>query len=87
MDQSSKAKALVELNVTKDIQGNKKSFCKYANDKGKTRENMSALQEETGYLVTSVFTSKFSTHSNQAIESKGRDWEHEELRAVVEDKV
>lgn len=41
MDQSSKAKALVELNVTKDIKGNKKSFC--ANDKGKTRENMSAL--------------------------------------------
>lgn len=43
MDQSSKTKALVELNVTKDIKGNKKSFCKYANDKGKTRENMSAL--------------------------------------------
>lgn len=37
-----KAKALRELNLTRDVNGNK-SFYRYVNDKGKTRENVVCL--------------------------------------------
>ena len=62
---------------------------------------MGPLQKETGDLVTwdmekaevlndffaSVFTSKCSSHTTQVTESKGRDWEKEELPTVGEDQV
>ncbi|GAB0176076.1 hypothetical protein GRJ2_000072800 [Grus japonensis] len=51
-DQVRKAKALIELNLARDVKDNKKSFYKYVSDKRKTRENMGPLQKETGDLVT-----------------------------------
>ena len=38
-----KAKALIELNMARDIKGNKKSFYRYVGDKRKTRENVGVL--------------------------------------------
>ncbi|GAB0176549.1 hypothetical protein GRJ2_000120100 [Grus japonensis] len=100
-DQVRKAKALTELNLARDVKGNKKSFYRYACDERKTRENMSLLQKETGDLVTrdmekaevlsdffaSAFTSKCSSHTTQTSEGKGRDWENEEPPTVGEDQI
>ncbi|GAB0183447.1 mitochondrial enolase superfamily member 1 [Grus japonensis] len=100
-DQSGKAKALIELNLARDIKDNKKSFYRYVSVKRKTRENVGPLQNETGDLVTqdvekaevlnnlfaSVFTSKRLSHTTQASEGKGRDWENEEPPTVGEDQV
>ena len=47
-----KVKALIELNMTRDIKGNKKSFYRYVSDKRKTRENVVPLRKEMGGLVT-----------------------------------
>ena len=84
-DQVKKAKALIELNLARDVKGNKKSFYRYVGDKRKTRENVGPLWKETGDLVSqdmvlndffaSVFTSKYSIHTAQVTEGKGRDWE------------
>ncbi|GAB0186962.1 mitochondrial enolase superfamily member 1 [Grus japonensis] len=38
-------------------------------------------------FFASVFTGKCLSHSAQVTEGKGRDWEHEELPTVGEDKV
>jgi len=46
--QVGKAKARIELNLTGDVRGNKKSFYMYVDDKRKTRENMGPLGKETG---------------------------------------
>ena len=76
-DQVRKAKALIELNLARDVKGNKKSFYRYVGDKRKTRENVGPLRKETGDLVTrdmekaevhndffaSVFTGKCSSHT------------------------
>ncbi|KAK4807184.1 hypothetical protein QYF61_024304 [Mycteria americana] len=92
-DQVRKAKAQMELNLARDVKGNKKSFYRYVGDKRKTRENVGPLRKETGDLVTwdmekaevlndffaSVFTGKCSSHTAQVAEGKGRDWENEEL--------
>lgn len=51
-DQVRKAKLLLQLNLARDIKGNKKSFCRYNSDKRKTREIVGPLQKETGDLVT-----------------------------------
>ncbi|KFW64479.1 hypothetical protein AS28_12305, partial [Pygoscelis adeliae] len=51
-DQVRKAKALIELNLARDVKGNKKSFYAYVGDKRKTRENAGPLQKEMGDLVT-----------------------------------
>ncbi|GAB0182661.1 hypothetical protein GRJ2_000731400 [Grus japonensis] len=86
-DPDRKAKALTELNLAKDIKGNKKSFYRYVSDKRKTRENVGPLQKEMGDLVTQdmekaevlndffalVFTSKCSSHTAQVTEGKGWD--------------
>jgi len=42
-DQVRKAKALTELNLSRDIKGNKKNFYRYISDTRKTRENVSPL--------------------------------------------
>ena len=34
-----------------------------------------------------VFTSKFSSHTTQFTEAKGRDWENEVLSTIGEDEV
>ncbi|KFW71682.1 hypothetical protein AS28_14104, partial [Pygoscelis adeliae] len=100
-DQVRKAKALTELNLARDVKGNKKSFYRYIRDKRKTRENVGPLQNKTGDLVTqdtekaevlndffaSVFIGKCSSLTAQATEGKGRDWENEEPPTVGEDQV
>ena len=100
-NQVRKARALIELNLARDVKGNKKSFCRCVSDKNVARDNVSPLQKETGDLVTqdmkkpevlndffvSVFTGKCSSHTAQVAEGKGRDWENEELPAVGEDQV
>ncbi|KFV04324.1 hypothetical protein N340_00281, partial [Tauraco erythrolophus] len=100
-DQVRKAKTLIELNLARDIKGNKKSFYRYIGDERRTRENVSPLWNETGDLVTqdmekaeilndffaSVFTDKSSSCTAKVTEGKGRDWENEEPPTVGEDKV
>ncbi|GAB0179685.1 mitochondrial enolase superfamily member 1 [Grus japonensis] len=96
-----KAKALIELNLARDVKGNKKSFYRYVSDKRKTAENVSSLRKKRGDLVTqdmekaealndffaSVFTGECLSHTAQVTEGKGRDWENEELPTVGEDQV
>ncbi|GAB0183519.1 mitochondrial enolase superfamily member 1 [Grus japonensis] len=100
-DQVRKTKTLIELNLARDVKGNKKSFYRYISDKRKTRENVGPLRNEMGDLVTqdmekgevlndffaSVFTSKCPSHTVQTTEGKGRDWENEEPPTVAEDQV
>jgi len=100
-EQVMKAKALTELNLTRDVKWNKKAFYRYVSDRRKTRENVGPLQKEAGDLViqdvkkaevindffASVFNSKCSSHTAQAAEGKGRDWENEEPPTVAEDQV
>ncbi|GAB0183571.1 mitochondrial enolase superfamily member 1 [Grus japonensis] len=100
-DQVRKAKALIELNLARDIKDNKKSFYRYVSDKRKTRENADPLWKEMGDLVTrdmekaevlndsfaSVFTGRCSSCTAQASEGKGRDWENAEPPPVGEDQV
>ncbi|PKU39793.1 rna-directed dna polymerase from mobile element jockey-like [Limosa lapponica baueri] len=83
------------------VRGNKKSFCRYAGDKRKTRENVGPLWKEIGDLVIQnmekaevltdflvlIFTSKCSSHTSQVAVGKGRDWEHEEPPTVGEGQV
>ncbi|GAB0180593.1 hypothetical protein GRJ2_000524600 [Grus japonensis] len=49
-DQVRKAKALIEYNLARDIEGNKKSFYKYVSDKRRTKENVGPLWKEKGDL-------------------------------------
>ncbi|GAB0209787.1 mitochondrial enolase superfamily member 1 [Grus japonensis] len=98
-DQVRKAKALIELNLARDVKDNKKSFYRYVSDKRRTRENVGPLWNETGDLVTqdmekaevlndffaSVFTSKCLSHTARVTE--GRDWENAEPPTVEEDQV
>ncbi|KFU99993.1 hypothetical protein N340_08025, partial [Tauraco erythrolophus] len=100
-DQVRKAKALIELNLARDIKGNKKNFYRYVSDKKRSRENVGPLRKETGDLATrdmekaevlndffaSVFTGKSSSGTAQVTEGKGRDWENEEPPTVGEDQV
>ncbi|GAB0192671.1 hypothetical protein GRJ2_001732400 [Grus japonensis] len=51
-DQVRKAKALIELNLARDVKGNKKRFYRYVSDKRKMRKNGGPLQNDTGDLVT-----------------------------------
>jgi len=99
-DQVRKPKALIELNLARDFEGNKKSFRRYTSDKRKARENVRRLWKETGDRITwnmekaeilsdvfaSVFTSKCSSHTAQ-VAHRGRDWEIEEPPTVEEDQV
>ncbi|KFV12158.1 hypothetical protein N339_01881, partial [Pterocles gutturalis] len=100
-DQVRKAKAQTELNLSRDIKGNKKTFYQYTGDKRKTREDMGPLQKETGDLATtnmekaevfndflaSVFTGKGSGSSAQVAESEGDNWEKEDPPTITEDQV
>ncbi|GAB0209092.1 mitochondrial enolase superfamily member 1 [Grus japonensis] len=98
-DQDRKAKALIELNLARDVKDNKKSFYRYVSDKRKMRETVGPLRNERGDLVTqdmekaevlndffaSVFTGKCLSHTAQVTE--GRDWENAEPPTVGEDQV
>ncbi|PKU35817.1 hypothetical protein llap_9497 [Limosa lapponica baueri] len=50
-NQIRQAKAHIELNLARDIKGNKKNY-RYVRDKGKTREDVGPLQKEMGDLIT-----------------------------------
>ncbi|KFV09627.1 hypothetical protein N340_04878, partial [Tauraco erythrolophus] len=100
-DQVKKAKALIGLNLARDIKGNKKNFYRYVSDKKRSRENVGPLQKEMedlatrdmekaevlNYFFSSVFTGKSSSGTAQVAECKGRDWENEEPPTVGEDQV
>ncbi|GAB0182897.1 mitochondrial enolase superfamily member 1 [Grus japonensis] len=87
--------------MTRRVKGNKKSLYRYTSDKRKITENVGPLWKETGDLITwdmekadilndffaSIFTGKCLSHTTQASEGKGRDWENEELSTVGEDQV
>ncbi|KFV20917.1 hypothetical protein N340_02423, partial [Tauraco erythrolophus] len=76
-----KAKAVIELNLARDIKGNKKNFYRYVSDK-RSRENVGPLRKETGDLAiqnmekaevlndffASVFTGKSSSCTAHATE-------------------
>lgn len=77
----------MELNLSRHIEGNKKSFYRYDNDKKKSRENMNPSRRKwetwlprtwrrLRYLMT-FFASVFT--------GKCRDWENEKL-STVEDQ-
>jgi len=51
-DATRKAKVHLELNLARDVKGNKKSFFKYISSKRKTRDNAGLLLNEVGVLVT-----------------------------------
>ncbi|KFV01564.1 hypothetical protein N340_02894, partial [Tauraco erythrolophus] len=100
-DQVRKAKALIELNLARDIKGNKKNFYRYVSDKNRPREDAGPLWKETGDLATwdmekaevlndffaSAFTDKSSSCTAQVTEGKGRDCGNEEPPTVGEDQV
>ncbi|KFV20211.1 hypothetical protein N340_01073, partial [Tauraco erythrolophus] len=100
-EQVRKAKALIELNLARDVKGNKQNFYRYVSDKKKSREDVGPLRKEMGDLATrdmekaevlndffaSVFVGKSSSCTAQVTEGKGRDWENEEPPTVGEDQV
>ena len=99
-NQVRKAKTQIESNLGRDIKGNENKFYRCVNNKRKAREDVDPLQKETGDLVTrdiekaevlndfsaSVFTSKGSSHTAQAVESKGKSLEKKDLPAVSIDQ-
>lgn len=78
-----KVKALVKLNLERDVEGKKKSFSKYVNSKGKMKENTGPLLKGERDLVTkgmeqaevqnaslaSVFTGKSCLQESQLSET------------------
>lgn len=48
MDGVRKVKVDMEVNLARDVKGNKKGFYKYINSKRKTRENLGLLLNGTG---------------------------------------
>jgi len=74
----------MELNLARDIKGNKKNFYRYVSDKRKAGEDVGPLWKETGELVMrnvenaevlNDFASVFSSKIAQAAESKGKNLE------------
>lgn len=51
-NQVGKAKTQIELNLVRDIKGNKMDFYKYVSDERKSRENVGPLMKEMENLVT-----------------------------------
>lgn len=58
-----KAKIHLELNLAKDVKGNRKGFYKYTCSKRKTRENMASLLNGAGPLLTAKKMLRYSMAS------------------------
>ncbi|GAB0182057.1 mitochondrial enolase superfamily member 1 [Grus japonensis] len=101
-DEMRKAKAQLELKLSRNIKDNKKGFFKYISSKRKTRENVSPLLNEVGALVMEedtekvellnaffalVFTAKASPQETQTLEVGEKVWRKEDLLLVEEDRV
>ena len=96
-----KAKAHLELNLTRDVKDNKKGFFKYISSKWKTRENVGPLLKEGGDLVmedtekvellnaffASVFTAKAGPQESQTPKVRDETWRKEDFPFVEEDWV
>jgi len=54
VDQKRKAKTQTELNLARDIKGNKKKLYRYISDKTKARKDVGPLWRETGDLITGI---------------------------------
>ncbi|GAB0200720.1 hypothetical protein GRJ2_002537500 [Grus japonensis] len=77
-DQVRKAKALIELNLARDIKGNKKSFYTYISDKRKMSKNGGPLKNDTEDLVTQD-TEKAEIMEQTLLETMLRDMENKEV--------
>lgn len=85
-----KAEAYLQLNLARDIKGNKKGFCKYINPKKKVK-NIKAFgagdlamqnMEKTEVLnifFTPVFASKTSLQEYWASETRRKGWSKEDV--------
>ena len=85
-DQVRKAETQIELNLARDVKGNKKNFYRYISDKRKAGGDVGGLWKGTGDLVMRAvekaeglnddfalaFPGKGSSHTAQAAESKER---------------
>jgi len=86
------------LTPARDVKDNKKSFSKYINSKGKTRNNVGPLLNEVGTLVmkdaekaellntfiASVFSAKAVPQESQALEVRGEACRKNNLPLVEE---
>lgn len=91
-----KAEAQLEMNFSRDMEKTKKDFFRYIGQKKKMKENVPSPMSKTGHLATtdiekaealstfvaSIFTSKCSSHTAQFRESKGSDWQNEDLECA-----
>lgn len=98
-DQARKAKVQTELNLAREIKGNRNVF-RCIRDKKVVKEDMGPLQKENGDLVmmdtekaevlhdyfASVFTGKGSSGTTQVPENTGGEWEKEDLPTVSEEQ-
>lgn len=92
-DGARKAKAHLNLNLVKHVEGKEKGFYRYISRKTKTRKNVCPLLNWAGKLVTkdmenafltSVFTDKICPQEHQAPENCGKVQNNEELPVAKE---
>lgn len=65
-NQVKKAKALIELNLVRDVKSNKKSCYRYLSDEKKARENVEERNRRPGYLGHVESAEVLSTFSSPA---------------------
>ncbi|CAM4609133.1 unnamed protein product [Caretta caretta] len=93
-----KAKAQLELQLARDVKGNKKSFYRYVNNKKKVRDSVGPLLNEGGNLVTEdvekaevltvFFASAFTDQGSSQTAALGSTaWGRGEQPSVVKEQV